>query len=308
MYRCDHCPYETKVRAWLKKHLASVHVQHRPFQCDRCGSSFKMRIQLINHQRTHDAKTWKCNQCSFTCTQKRILNTHRKVHSESRPYACKFCAYRCKRKGDMPNHVRCMHSGRPCRKRREENLATTLDRLGLTYVRERVVNFQNSMRKYAKVDFFLERSFGFVLLECDERSHKLTRYTVVHECLRMQLIRLSLRKTFPSAKIHIIRYNPDPYRDRNAFVVKRPPEDHCAAISEAIEYQPDVPFMISYIFYRTLGDLPEICQHEEYTLLPYVRRTTSVDQQSVNPISAQLFLNNQKLVPRFEHIGRRTHF
>ena len=83
-----------------------------------------------------------CTQCDFKCTQKRILDTHSRTHSDERPFKCILCEYTTKRKSDLSIHRRCMHSEfAPRKKKREEAVAQLFESLTIRYVREYAIVF-----------------------------------------------------------------------------------------------------------------------------------------------------------------------
>ena len=142
MLCCPLCTYATKFPSWLRKHSVVHSKGHRPFVCDACGLSFTSLSNLNHHKKTHEAPSFVCSLCDFKCTQKRILVTHVRVHSDDRPFRCEFCQYSTKRKSDLSIHHRCMHTGRPRKKRREEDVAGIFDALSIRYVREYTISFQ----------------------------------------------------------------------------------------------------------------------------------------------------------------------
>ena len=126
MFSCPLCDYTTKYAAWMRKH-ETVHTRdHRPFTCEVCHSTFKLRSQLNFHRRIHDAPKLTCLICDFKCTTKWALDVHMRIHSDERPFRCQLCEYTTKRKADQSIHHRCMHTCRPRTKKWEEDVAHVL--------------------------------------------------------------------------------------------------------------------------------------------------------------------------------------
>ena len=273
MFSCPLCEYTTKYAAWMRKH-ATVHTQdHRPFWCEVCGSSFKLRSQLNYHRRIHEEPSLACGICDFRCTQKWVLDVHMRTHSDERPFKCNFCEYTTKRKSDLTTHHKCMHTGRARKKRREEDVAHFFDTQSMRYVREFNLSFTSRPRKYARLDFLLEVPFGWVIFEVDERQH--SQYALSYECQRMASVLAEFTRMHEGKKLHIIRYNPDAFKGFHGLVIKPSQQERERAIRRAIEHVPDVHFTITYLFYRAIEGWPEIMYNEQYSLHEHVRRQDS---------------------------------
>ena len=195
-----------------------------------------------------------------------------RTHSDERPFRCQLCEYTTKRKADLSIHHRCMHTGRPRKKKREEDVAHFFDTQSMRYVREFNLSFSGRPRKYARLDFLLEVPFGWVIFEVDERQH--SQYAVSYECQRMALVLAEFTRMHQGKKLHIIRYNPDAFKGRSGLI-KPTQAEREEEIRRAIEHVPDVHFTITYLFYRSNEGWPEIMYDEEYSLGEYVRRQAS---------------------------------
>ena len=271
MHCCPLCPYQARFAAWLRKHTTTVHERnHRPFVCDVCQASFTSLSNLNHHRQIHGARQFACTMCDFTCTLKRVLDVHVRIHSDERPFKCDLCEYRTKRKSDLPIHCKCMHSKHaPRKKKREEDVALMFDSLSITYRREFMISFQRCARKYARLDFLIDVPFGWIILEVDERQH--FQYQVSSECQRMALIFSEFSRRCQGS-LHIIRFNPDAYKGKDGRVIKSTQEERTEAIRKAIDHVPQAQFMITYLFYRSSDGWPEITSHPDYTLRQHVRR------------------------------------
>ena len=166
-----------------------------------------------------------------------------------------------------------MHTGRPRKKKREEDVAHLFDTsCSIPYVREFSISFFGGAKKYARLDFLMEVPFGWIIFEVDERQHQ--QYPVNYECQRMALIFAEFSRRFHEKRLHIIRYNPDAYKE-GGMVVKPTVEERAARILGAIDHTPEDRFTITYLFYKAKHGLPEITYDEEYTLRQHVRRQGS---------------------------------
>ena len=67
--------------------------------------------------------------------------------------------------------------------------------------------------------------------------------------------------------VHFIRYNPHPLR-----VGPKPTQaERTEQIRRALEYQQTTPLVVTYLYYKMRGDLPEIALSPGYTLKDCVR-------------------------------------
>ena len=64
-----------------------VHVDKKPFRCDRCGKRYRLRYKLSVHMQTHNNKgQYKCEHCGECFTTKDYLSRHICVHKK--PFEC----------------------------------------------------------------------------------------------------------------------------------------------------------------------------------------------------------------------------
>ncbi len=265
---CPLCSYSTRFPSWLSRHLLR-HQDAKPYAC-KCGIRFKTVSALnLHNKEIHSDTLYTCEICGFTCKQKRILDRHLLVHYEEKPIACDKCEYTCRRKQDLQIHMKCMHAGKPRRKRYEESIALFLGDLHLKYCREFVVKFQNvdANKKSARIDFCLPMSYGLCLLEVDELQH--SNRGVDDECVRMARIWSEFARR-NIGRIHVIRYNPNAWK-QNGYVIKPTAEERHDRLKESLLFEPKSDFVITYLFYRLADDVPAITLSPDYTLREHVR-------------------------------------
>ncbi len=269
MLCCKLCGYRTKFESWLKRHLLA-HEDVRTIVCSECGSQFKTTSAYYLHVREkHNSNAHVCETCGLEFTHKRALLRHMLCHKDDKPIACTQCGYRCKRKQDIDRHLRTMHSGKLRRKRHEEDLAGFFGTLQITFTREFTVKAATfGGRKFARIDFFISRPWGWLLSECDELQH--SSYGIADECQRMRAIWAYHRERYPTERLHIVRYSPNPYK-QDGVVRKPTEEERTASIKESLAYIPETDFVITYLFYRSAGNRPAITRDPQYTLQKYVR-------------------------------------
>ena len=267
MLCCGLCNYTTKFPSWMARH-SLVHSGTRRHVCTECGATFKSASALSLHRKKHFGDILRCDVCDFTTRHPRVLDRHRLVHEEECRYQCSECRYSCKRLMDLRKHMVSMHSGRPFRKRSEEQCALLFVELGVPFEREIRVTFPQGAapRRYARLDFFWRDGDRVIVFEVDEYAHGGSRYGVAYECLRMELVWSELSKR-GCAKVHFIRYNPHMLR-----VGPKPTQaERTEQIRSALEYQQTAPLVVTYLYYKMRGDLPEIAFSPDYTLKDCVR-------------------------------------
>ena len=218
----------------------------------------------------HGPRAHVCHICGLEFQYQRVLERHLLCHEDIKPFSCSTCGYKCKRKQDLRRHTRRMHSaGRPRRKRHEETIASIFVSMHIAFTREFVVKANTfAGRKSARIDFFLQMTWGFLFFEVDEWQH--TGYRVSHEMLRMAAIRDHHFQRYPHLRIHIVRYNTHPWK-QDGEIKKPTPAERLAKIQECLSYVPQARFEISYVFYRTVEGQLAISGHPEFTLQPYTR-------------------------------------
>ncbi|KAE8281070.1 hypothetical protein D5F01_LYC21652 [Larimichthys crocea] len=75
-------------------------VKKKTLKCSECSKMFRLKQQLIQHQRIHTGeKPFSCNLCCKTFTQISTRNAHMRVHTREKPYLCKNCgkSFACKK-------------------------------------------------------------------------------------------------------------------------------------------------------------------------------------------------------------------
>ena len=48
-FKCDFCDFHTKVKTYLKTHIATQHEGKKPYKCDICDVDFAWDSQLSRH-------------------------------------------------------------------------------------------------------------------------------------------------------------------------------------------------------------------------------------------------------------------
>ncbi|KAM4614032.1 uncharacterized protein O3C94_022065 [Discoglossus pictus] len=87
------------------------HTDGKPFACSTCGKSFKIKSELVRHDRIHTGeKPFSCSECGKCFGQKYGLAQHKKIHTGEKPFACPDCEKCFSMKSDLVKHQR-FHTG-----------------------------------------------------------------------------------------------------------------------------------------------------------------------------------------------------
>ena len=97
---CQECGEEVSSQKELEKHNNKFH-DHREFDCDVCGKSFKGLKRFLDHKRSHTMA--QCDICS-EFVSKATLSRHVKKHSKEHLH-CDQCDYKTLRKDTLREHM-----------------------------------------------------------------------------------------------------------------------------------------------------------------------------------------------------------
>lgn len=94
-FSCSLCRKAFVTQLQLLHHRQKSHGPERKFMCGLCGKSFKKRVHVRNHIRTHTGeRPFQCSDCGKTFSSLANLMRHTLIHSGVRPYRCDVC-HRC---------------------------------------------------------------------------------------------------------------------------------------------------------------------------------------------------------------------
>ena len=109
-WKCPYCPYESKQKHKVTRHIKIRHFGIRNYKCDECSELFQTKQNLDNHMRTHTGeKPFACPHCDYRAGQKPTLDAHMRIHTGEKPFACPHCDYRAAQKSHLTKHIKRKH-------------------------------------------------------------------------------------------------------------------------------------------------------------------------------------------------------
>ena len=82
-FSCDLCEKTFRMKNQLTTHML-VHTRERPFSCDVCNKSFKTSGNLREHKERMHGSDYPCDLCDRKCPSRNALRKHQKrVHPQT---------------------------------------------------------------------------------------------------------------------------------------------------------------------------------------------------------------------------------
>ena len=95
----------------LNTHIRVTHTDEKRHYCETCGKAFKIKSQLVVHQRVHSLeKPFVCSTCGKRFRQEFALKRHYFIHTGEQPYECSVCKMRFNQSSSMKRHL-LIHTG-----------------------------------------------------------------------------------------------------------------------------------------------------------------------------------------------------
>lgn len=111
-FKCDVCGVAFFYKGNLKIHIKNRHQvddQTIPrFQCEICGSKYRLRQSLLGHMKTHTG--YLCDFCGKALSSQSSLRAHRRIHTGEKPVICNVCGKTFNTSSYLRVHMR-MHTG-----------------------------------------------------------------------------------------------------------------------------------------------------------------------------------------------------
>jgi uncharacterized C2H2 Zn-finger protein len=78
--------------------------------CDVCDKGFPKKSMLERHKAVHsDEKPYSCSECGKSFNQKSAMQLHAGIHSTVRPFQCPMCGTGFSQRGNLRKHVKRLH-------------------------------------------------------------------------------------------------------------------------------------------------------------------------------------------------------
>ncbi|KAJ8940188.1 hypothetical protein NQ318_010688 [Aromia moschata] len=113
-YHCYHCPYVTKRKGDLARHVLIHRKSPRliTYDCSLCSYKSKQKGNLTTHMLIHkdisEVPTYQCALCPYKAKRKRCLILHFLIHQDASKvtsYQCALCPYKAKFKSYLYKHT-----------------------------------------------------------------------------------------------------------------------------------------------------------------------------------------------------------
>ncbi|XP_023943300.2 zinc finger protein 91 [Bicyclus anynana] len=112
--QCEHCDKKFGVTRELERHMNRVHLNRRPYQCDKCERAYLTMWSLSQHKRfTHEGHKrplkYPCPLCDKVFAGSTTRKVHMRTHTGERPYACTKCAATFSQSAALATHNKLVH-------------------------------------------------------------------------------------------------------------------------------------------------------------------------------------------------------
>ncbi|XP_052745130.1 zinc finger protein 85 isoform X1 [Bicyclus anynana] len=112
--QCEHCEKRFGVTRDLERHTNKVHLNRRPYQCDKCERAYITMWALSQHKRfTHEGQKrplkYPCSFCDKIFAGSGARKVHMRTHTGERPYACTKCAATFSQSAALATHNKLVH-------------------------------------------------------------------------------------------------------------------------------------------------------------------------------------------------------
>ncbi|XP_044741945.1 zinc finger protein 675-like isoform X2 [Chrysoperla carnea] len=106
---CKDCQKSFNNKKSFDRHVLNLHGD-RPYGCLKCSKTFREESALTNHVEKTHSKEYKCEFCEKVFSTSFRLSTHRRLHTQEKPYICQDCGKSWIDKSSLTKHIDAHHS------------------------------------------------------------------------------------------------------------------------------------------------------------------------------------------------------
>ncbi|XP_033754813.1 zinc finger protein 208-like [Pecten maximus] len=111
LFKCKYCLFNNADKYRVSKHVQCIHINARTYKCNICSFTTVKKKDYYMHKSSHSGKTaYKCMECDYTSDFKPNLDRHRLNHTNKYSIKCKFCTYSCDHEGTVKRHMANNHT------------------------------------------------------------------------------------------------------------------------------------------------------------------------------------------------------
>ncbi|XP_060075259.1 zinc finger protein 208-like [Ylistrum balloti] len=111
LFKCKYCLFNNADKYRVSKHVQCIHINARTYKCNICSFTTVKKKDYYSHKSKHSGKTaYKCMECDYTSDFKPNLDRHRLNHTNNYSIKCKFCTYSCDHEGTVKRHMANNHT------------------------------------------------------------------------------------------------------------------------------------------------------------------------------------------------------
>ena len=235
----------------------------RKYPCDECSYVATQNGNLTTHKRTHtNERPYKCDYdgCKQAFTQNGNLTAHKRSHTGEKPYKCDYngCGYASTQSSNLKSHIEAWHTekGQQRRKREEEKISKLLAKHNIHNDREVQIDFKCAFgddrgQQFARIDYVIHRPDIQTIFLLETDENEHDWYNVSCETRRMVDVYSSVFMANRVENVVWVRYNPHVFRIDDIKQKVATKDRQTKLIDLLTTYIPTKPMEILYMYYST---------------------------------------------------------